>query len=142
MPFEESRMIRHQRQVIEYRSRDNGRSPYQRELEKRCKYYNTLLASFGERGGMIPQRVYSSINGDDNREAEHDVLCVWGLAKWDSEEESDNDMDDEKDDDDNPQEDADHSLQTQTPASKTKKPAKPLIGGSSSASLSTRGSGS
>ncbi|KAJ9093196.1 hypothetical protein QFC21_006513 [Naganishia friedmannii] len=104
----------------------DGRSPYQRELEKRCKYYNTLLASFGERGGMIPQRVYSSINGDDNREAEHDVLL---------------DTDDEKDDDENPQEDADHSLRTPTPASKTKKPAKSSIGGSSSASRSTRGSG-
>lgn len=118
----------------------DGRSPYQRELEKRCKYYNTLLASFGERGGMIPQRVYSSMNGDDNWEAEQDVLCALGLAKWDFEEESDDDTDDEKDDEENTQEDADHSLKTPTPASKTKKPAKSSIGGSSSASRSTRGS--
>ncbi|KAJ9114792.1 hypothetical protein QFC24_007100 [Naganishia onofrii] len=54
----------------------DGRSPYQRELDKRCKYYNALAGAFGERAG---------------------------LRKWDFEEENDNEDDgdnDEQDDED------------------------------------------
>ncbi|KAJ9101903.1 hypothetical protein QFC21_003243 [Naganishia friedmannii] len=78
----------------------DGRSPYQRELDKRCKHYSSLLRSFGERAGMIPKRVYTSMEAQNGREAERDILCALGLAKWDFEEEDEDEGDGDEEEDD------------------------------------------
>ena len=105
---------------LEPEEEGDGRSPYQRELDKRCKCYKTLLKAFGERAGMIPKRVYTSLEAKDNAGAERDVLCALGIKKWDWEE----DEEEEKESDGDEVMEAggnDHSMETPTPASKGKK---------------------
>lgn len=103
----------------------DGRTAYQREVEKRCKFYDILLTSFGQRGSMIPKRIYTSIEAKDNRQAEHDLLCALGLKKWDLEEddEADNDQGgnlEADDDDDGDSDDLEESEKERKSAQKGK----------------------
>lgn len=116
----------------------DGRSPYQREIDKRCKYYNVLVKAFGERGSMIPKRIYSSMEAKNNQEAENDVMCALGLKKWDFEEESD-DADEEEEDEDHEDAGNNVTMETPTPGSKVKKPSHSTQ--SSSAGRSSRSTG-
>jgi len=68
---------------------DDGRSPYTRELEKRCKYWDQLQLAFGERAGMMPRRIYSSMESEAMREADLDLRRLLGLSRFEDEETGD-----------------------------------------------------
>lgn len=65
---------------------DDDRSPYQRELENRCKFWNQLHAAMGDRAGIMPRRIYSSIESEAMREADLDLRRLLGLARFEDEE--------------------------------------------------------
>lgn len=98
----------------------DGRSPYQRELDKRCKYFKTLLEAFGDWAGMILKRFYTSLEAKDNAGAERDILCALGIKKWDWEE----DVVEENESDEDEVMEAGvngNAMETLTPAPKGKK---------------------
>lgn len=110
---------------------DDGLSPYQRELNERCKYYNELVQAFGDRGSMIPEKLYSTLASEGNREAEEDIVCALGLKKWSFE---DSDSDDSDDTDKTGEEDG--------KASERAKKKRRLGSGASSISRNSRSTGS